>query len=237
MRVGLIQSNYIPWRGYFDFIDDVDLFIFHDDLQYTKRDWRNRNLIKTPKNNTQWLTVPVNLKSPYQLIKDVSIDYTQKWVQYQINRFNECYKTTPFCSDAIEFLEQIQQKNINSISELNRFLISEICPYLNITTPLEVSWKYSPQGTKTERIIDIMKKIGATTFLEGPRGDCYIDKSLFKKNNICLEYKSYMYHPYPQPWGDFIGGVTILDLIANCGPNSYKFLKSTERNTIIIPSG
>lgn len=234
MRVGLIQSNYLPWRGYFDFIDDVDLFIFHDDLQYTRRDWRNRNIIKTPQGK-QWLTVPVNLQSSHQLIKDVSVDYTQNWLPYQINRFNECYRTAPFYSDAIRFLKQLQQKSVRSISELNRFLIREISHYLDITTPMDVSWTYTPQGTKTERIIDIMKKTGATVYLSGPNADGYLDKNLFLENHISLEYKSYIYDPYPQPWGDFIGDVTILDLIANCGPDARIFLKSTEKNRVILP--
>ena len=83
MRVGIIQSCYIPWRGYFDFIDDVDLFIFHDNLQYTKGDWRNRNKIKTP-NGLCWLTVPVKYDQTSQLIEETRIDYSQKWQQKHI---------------------------------------------------------------------------------------------------------------------------------------------------------
>jgi hypothetical protein len=234
MRVGLIQSNYLPWRGYFDFIDDVDLFIFHDDLQYTKRDWRNRNLIKTP-HGKQWLTVPVNLESSHQLIRDVQVDYTQDWISYQINRFFECYKQTKFFPEARDFFKLVQQKKPSTISELNRYLIDEITQYFGIKTPMEVSWKYSPQSTKTERIIDILQKVDATAYLSGPNADCYLDKDLFRERNIRLEYKSYSYEPYSQPWGDFIGDVTILDLIANCGPNARKFLKSSIPNQVIIP--
>lgn len=234
MRVGLIQSNYLPWRGYFDFIDDVDLFIFYDDVQYTKGDWRNRNLIKTPQGK-QWLTVPVKNRSSRQLIKDVSIDYTQDWISYQINRFNVCYKIAPFYSDAISFLEILKQNKIDSISELNRILITEICKYLDITTPLELSWNYSPQGSNnTTRIIDILQKIEADVYLSGPSADAYLDKSLFIENNIQLEYKSYVYDPYPQLWGSFIGDVTILDLIANCGPEAYRFIKSKEKRIVVV---
>jgi hypothetical protein len=234
MRVGLIQSNFLPWRGYFDFISDVDLFIFHDDLQYTKRDWRNRNLIKTPQGK-QWLTVPVNLESSHQLIRDVQVDYTQDWINYQINRFSECYKQAKFFSEASGFLELLKQNNPATISELNRYLIDEITRYLGIKTPMEVSWKYSPRSTKTERIIDILQKVNATVYLSGSNADGYLNKDLFRENHISLEYKSYVYDPYPQPWGDFIGDVTILDLIANCGLDARKFLKSSEKNHVIIP--
>lgn len=234
MKVGLIQSNYIPWRGYFDFIDDVDLFIFYDDVQFTKNDWRNRNKIKTPFGK-KWLTVPVNQKSLKQLIKDTNIDITHDWVSMHINQFTESYKTTPFFSDALGFLELLKQNKPSTISELNRYLIDEITQYFGIKTLTEVSWKYSPRSTKTERIIDILQKADATAYLSGPNADCYLDKDLFRERNIRLEYKSYSYEPYSQPWGDFIGDVTILDLIANCGPNARKFLKSTIPNQVIIP--
>ncbi|HVN66319.1 MAG TPA: WbqC family protein, partial [Methanomicrobiales archaeon] len=170
-----------------------------------------------------------------QLIKHISIDYTQDWISTQINQFTESYKKTPFFSDAIYFLKSLERIKIKLISELNRKVIRDISDYLNIKTQFEVSWTYSPQGTKTERIIDIMKKVGATVYLSGPNADCYLDKNLFRENHISLEYKSYAYDPYPQPWGDFIGDVTILDLIANCGPDARRFLKSKEKNLVIIP--
>jgi len=235
MRVGLIQSNYIPWRGYFDFIDDVDLFIFHDDIQYTKKDWRNRNLIKTPQGK-QWLTVPVKGLLSHNLINEVSIDYSQDWISYQVNRFDECYRKAPFFNDAFHFLEVIQQKRITSLSELNQCLIIEICKYLDINTPFETSSTFSPHGTKTTRIIDILKKTGADVYLSGPSAEGYLDNSLFVKNCIQLEYKNYTYDPYPQQWGSFIGDVTILDLIANCGPDASNFIKSKKGNTVVIKS-
>jgi hypothetical protein len=234
MRVGLIQSNYIPWRGYFDFIDDVDLFIFYDDVQYTKNDWRNRNVIKTS-HGKKWLTIPVRKESLSQLIKDILIDYNQDWVSSHINRFTESYKTSPYFTDALSYLEIITTEKYHSISELNRKLIQDISDYLKIKTPFEVSWIYSPKGSKTERILDILQKVGATTYVSGPNADVYLDKEQFREYNISLEYKSYCYNPYPQQWGDFIWDVTILDLIANCGQDSHQFLKSTEKNRVIIP--
>jgi hypothetical protein len=233
MRVGLIQSNYIPWRGYFDFIDNVDLFIFHDDLQYTKKDWRNRNIIKTS-SGKKWLTVPVNYTHVNQLIKDTPIDYNQDWLTSHIRRFTEFYKKSPYFSDAIYFLESLENIRFNSISNLNRELIKNISEYLNIKTPIEVSWSYSLHGTKTDRIIELLKKTGATEYLSGSNADIYLNKELFIKNNIQLEYKSYSYKSYPQLWGDFIGEVTILDLIANCGKDSRELYKSTIPNSIII---
>lgn len=73
-RIAILQSNYIPWKGYFDMIAAVDEFILYDDMQYTRRDWRNRNQIKTPQ-GVQWLTVPVRVKGKYdQTIRETEID-------------------------------------------------------------------------------------------------------------------------------------------------------------------
>jgi len=236
MRVGLIQSNYIPWRGYFDFIDDVDLFIFHDDIQYTKKDWRNRNKIKTPYGE-KWISVPVNYSQTNQLIKDTTIDYTQDWLESHIRKFTEFYKKTPYFLDAIYFLESVENTKFKSISDLNRELIKNISEYLNIETPVELSCKYNLHGNKTDRIIELLQKTGATVYLSGSNADNYLNKELFIENNIQLEYKSYSYKPYSQLWGEFNGNVTVLDLIANCGKESYKLYKSVLPNSIIIPRG
>ncbi len=95
MKVGIIQSNFLPWRGYFDFIREVDLFIIHDDLQYTKGDWRNRNKIKTPR-GLEWITVPVNYKTTSQLIEETTIDYSTRWAQKMLNCIREVYRQAPY---------------------------------------------------------------------------------------------------------------------------------------------
>jgi len=233
VRVGIIQSCYIPWRGYFDFIDDVDLFIFHDDLQYTKGDWRNRNKIKTP-NGLVWLTVPVKYKKTSQLICETEVDYSHKWKAEQINRFKNCYIKSHFFKDALELWEKSLQYADQTISQLNIRLINRVCSYLVIDTRLVMSSDYAVTGSKTERLIQLLKKVGATVYLSGPTAKGYLDENLFRENGIRLEYKTYDYPPYPQLWGEFVGTVTVLDLIANCGPRSREFLKSLTPNIVSV---
>jgi len=234
MRVGIIQSNYIPWRGYFDFIDSVDLFIFHDDLQYTKGDWRNRNKIKTPQ-GLRWLTVPVHYRKTSQLICETEIDYSKKWSSSHINRFKANYHQSPFFKDALELLEEGLACADPTISQLNIRLIKLICGYLQIHTPLVMSSDYAVTGAKTERLINLLKKVEATVYLSGPTAKGYLDENLFRENGIRLEYKTYDYPPYPQLWGEFVGTVTVLDLIANTGPEARGFLKSTTPNEVAVP--
>lgn len=232
MRVGVIQSSYIPWRGYFDFIDSVDIFVFHDDLQYTKGDWRNRNQIKTAK-GTEWLTVPVHYKTVSQLICETEIDQSRPWGQKQLRQLQANYREVRYLKDMLDIVSVIDSGQEKTISELNIELIKRICKYLSINTPILLSSELSVTGTKTERLINILQKLKATTYLSGPSADDYLDKDAFKKNEIFLEYKTYDYEPYPQLWGEFKGGVTILDLIANCGLESKEWIKSKSPNLAV----
>ena len=229
MRVGIIQSNYIPWRGYFDFINSVDLFIFHDDLQYTKQDWRNRNKIKVWPQGTAWLTVPVNYEHTAQLICDTKIDYSTNWEKDHINRFTASCRHSPFLEDALSILKEAFSEHHETISGLNVHLIHLICKYYRITTPKMDSRVFDLEGSRTERLIHLLTKVKATTYVSGPVAKQYLDEEQFKKNSIALEYKEYEYPWYIQPHGDFDPHVSILDTIANCGNDrKYILLKGIE---------
>ena len=230
MKVGMIQSNYIPWRGYFDFIDDVNLFIFYDDVQYTMRDWRNRNKIKTDK-DLLWLTVPVvNSQNDVINIEDAKIDYTQRWAVKHINSIKQAYCKAPYFKDYFEQLSEILHVNHNNISELNISLIKWLMKQLNVNTKLKMSREFNPVGSKTERIIDILIKAKADTYLVGPAAKNYIEVEKFKDAGIGLEYKAYEYETYPQLYNKFEPQVSVLDLLFNCGGESRKYLKSLSTN-------
>lgn len=232
MKVGIIQSSYLPWRGFFDFIASVDVFVILDTVQYSKGSWRNRNKIKTPK-GAEWVTVPVLHNSLSQRIIDTQIDYSKPWKKKQIGSWTANYGASPYFDTLMSLLEPLDVQH-DTISQLNIHLITKICEFLEIKTPLISSTTVDGKGVKTDRLIDILRKLGATSYLSGPSADDYLDKDAFKKSGIGLEYKSYVYDPYPQLWGDFIGEVTVLDLIANCGPMSRNFLFSKVPNQIII---
>lgn len=214
MRVGVIQSNYIPWYGYFDFIKSVDLFIFHDDIQYTKGDWRNRNKIKTP-TGSQWLTVPVHYNHTDQLICETEISYLEDWQREHLNRFTASYHEAKNFKDAIDILRFSFGFRDRTISSLNQRLTRMICFHLGIKTLMMDTGMFNLQGSKTERLINLLRQCGATTYLSGPAGKNYLDENLFKEAGIELEYKTYDYPPYNQLHGTFDPYVTVLDKIAN----------------------
>lgn len=234
MRVGIIQSAYIPWRGYFDFIDNVDLFVIYDDVLYSKGSWRNRNQIKT-NNGLKWLTVPVQAGSHHLLIDEVRIGESHiSWQLEHQRLLKEFLGDSPYYTDAISLWQQTIDLSEESLSRLNQHFIQLTCTYLGIKTKIIRSSEYSLSGAKTERLIDLLNQLDASCYVSGPAAQDYLDENMFRKHKIRLEYKSYNYEPYPQLWGEFQGTVSVLDLIANCGPNAANFLNSLTPNIVAV---
>lgn len=223
MKVGIIQSNFLPWRGYFDFIREVDLFILHDDLQYTKGDWRNRNKIKTPR-GVEWITVPVHYRHTSQLIEETSIDHSKPWARGMLNRIRDSYRKAPHFEPYFSALSELLPEPAGSISDLNLRLIKWVCLHLDIETPIEYSRHYSPQGAKTERLLGILKQVGATSYLSGPAAQVYLEPELFEQAGISLEYKVYEYPEYEQLYPPYEPGISVIDLLFMVGKDAKKYL-------------
>ena len=235
MRVGVIQSSYIPWRGYFDFIASVDLFVFYDDVQFSMGNWRNRNMVKT-RNGLKWLTVPVQVKAGSLPIDQVRIGHTLKpWQEAHRNLLRESLAPAQYGNVALELWEEGIAAQDLHISKLNIRLTKIICNYLRIATPFAMARDLTTTGTKTSRLISLLRQVGATIYVSGPTAKGYLEEESFREHGIRLEYKSYLYPPYPQLWGDFEGAVSVLDLIGNCGPEAGDFLKSVTPNEIAVP--
>ncbi|MHC8412217.1 WbqC family protein [Pseudomonas sp. Hz4] len=225
-KVAILQSNYIPWKGYFDMIAAVDEFILYDDMQYTRRDWRNRNQIKTPQ-GVQWLTVPVQVKGKYdQKIKDTLIDGSD-WSIAHWKALVQNYRRAQHFDDIAAWLEPLYlDKSYTHISQLNHHFIEAVCHYLGIKTTITHSWDYTLLDGKTERLADLCKQAGGTEYISGPSAKDYVEESIFTDMNIKLSWFDYTDYPkYPQLWGEFTHGVTILDLLFNCGIEAPKYMR------------
>ena len=225
-KVAIAQSIYIPWKGYFDMIAAVDEFILYDDMQYTRRDWRNRNQIKTPQ-GLQWLTVPVRVKGKYhQKIKDTEIDGTD-WASVHWKSLTHNYRRAPHFEEIADWLEPLYfAETYTHLSRLNRRLIEAVCDYLDIKTVINNSWDYTLVEGKTERLADLCAQAGGTEYVSGPAAKDYIEESVFTDWGINLTWFEYSgYHEYPQLWGEFIHKVTILDLLFNCGKDAPRYLR------------
>lgn len=234
MKVGVIQSAYMPWRGYFDFINSVDLFVIYDDVLYSRGSWRNRNQIKTP-NGLKWLTVPVQSDAHHYPIDQIRIGSPIKpWVPEHERQLIEHLGSAPYFADAFSLWQHALKHSNGFLSQLNQNLIADVCQYLCIQTRIVQSRDYGLHGAKTERLIELLTKLGATCYVSGPAARGYLEESMFMEKGIRLEYKSYDYKPYPQLWGEFQGAVSILDLIANCGPEAKSYLYSATPNIVAV---
>lgn len=225
-RVAILQSNYIPWKGYFDMIAAVDEFILYDDMQYTRRDWRNRNQIKTPQ-GVQWLTVPVLVKGRYlQTIRETRIDGTD-WSAHHWRSLVQNYRQAPHFLAVAPWLEPIYLgPPFVHLSQLNRALIEAICGFLEIRTTITNSWDYQLQDGRTERLAGLCAQAGATEYVSGPAAREYVDERVFHDAGIQLTWFDYTGYPeYPQLWGPFVHGVTILDLLFNCGKDAHRYMR------------
>jgi len=229
-KVAIVQSNYIPWKGYFDLINLVDEFILFDDMQYTRRDWRNRNLIKT-RAGLKWLTIPVAVKGNFfQKIKDTRVS-DPGWGRTHWESIVHNYSKANHFAAFREVFESLYLGSQESfLSQINYAFLTTICKILRIETRITWSDTYESVEGKTERLVSICKQAGATTYISGPAARDYIDESLFNNADVSLEYMDYSAYPeYRQLFPPFEHGVSVIDLIFNEGPDAPKFMKSFSR--------
>lgn len=223
-KVAVIQSSYIPWKGFFDIINDVDLFIFFDDVQFTPRDWRTRNKIKTNA-GTQWLTIPAGADRD-RLIHEVSLN-DSSWQEKHWKTINLFYSKAPFFRKYQNIFEEVYLgTRWTNLSALNQFLIRSIATEcLGITTKFQDSREYEASGKKLERLLDLLKKAGTNQYISGPSARDYIDEGCFAAEGIQLVYKDYSGYPeYPQFFPPFDHYVTILDLLFHVGPDAPYYI-------------
>ncbi len=226
-KVAILQSNYIPWKGYFDIINMVDEFILYDDVQYTRRDWRNRNKIKIP-SGSKWLTIHVDVKGKYlQSIKDTKIS-DLRWNQKHWKEIVHNYSKAKYFSEYKDVFEELYLgANDILLSNINYRFLAAICNILEIETKMTCSMDYDLIESKTERLVDLCKQVGADEYISGPSAKGYIDEDMFEKEGISLSYMDYSGYPeYPQLFPPFEHAVSIIDLIFNEGPGAQKYMKS-----------
>jgi len=234
-RVAIVQSCYIPWKGYFDLINLVDEFVLYDDRQYTRRDWRNRNRIKTPQ-GSQWLTIPVEVTGRYEQRIDETRISDPGWADLHWKTLTHNYASSPFFEAYRDRLEELYRRaDAPLLSVVNRLFLDELCAILGIETQLTWSTDYEAEGAKTERLVSLCRAAGATHYLSGPRARDYMDEGLFEEAGIELEYIDYSGYPeYPQLHPPFEHAVTVLDLILNTGPDAPRYMKSFAAKNVTV---
>jgi hypothetical protein len=237
--VAIVQSNYVPWKGYFDLIGSVDEFILLDDLQYTRRDWRNRNQIKTTA-GLHWLSIPVQVKGRQgQAIKDVKV-VSPRWTSKHWRTLQHHYARArafePLRDPVAEMYRDAA--HLESLSLINHLFITRICAWLGVRTRITWSMDYASVQGKSERLLSLCQASGATHYLSGPMARSYLDLSLFERARIPVTFFDYSdYPPYPQLYPPFTHNVSVLDLLLSEGPAAARFLKSTRAAVVASAHG
>jgi WbqC-like protein len=226
MNVVILQPSYIPWRGYFDQIRGADLFVFYDDVQYDKHGWRNRNQIKTAQGK-QWLTIPVNSKGVTSgiPIKDVRIDWSKPWAKSHLKSITISYSKSPHLKEYLPLLESLYQRHDEFLADFTIESTVMLARELGITsTRFTRSSELSGlEGQKTDRVISVLKQVGATHYLCGPSASSYMEPEKFDAAGITFEYMQYSFPEYPQLHPPYDQYVTILDLLFMTGKDALQY--------------
>jgi hypothetical protein len=225
VRICIIQSCYIPWKGFFDLIGRCDEYVVYDSAQYVKRHWHNRNRIKTA-NGIEWLTIPVITKGRFdQRIDEVEIE--KPWAEKHWRALELAYKRAPYFEQLAPAVRRWYEHASKQprLTDVNAMFLHRIAELLGLKTRIVGDATYSATGVKTERLLAICRAAGADRYLSGPSAKEYFDEKIFASAGITVEWMSYAGYPeYPQLYGGFEHAVTALDLLFNTGPDAPRYL-------------
>ncbi|HWV86415.1 MAG TPA: WbqC family protein [Capillimicrobium sp.] len=230
-RVAISQSNYIPWKGYFDLIRSVDLFLLYDEVQYTRRDWRNRNRIKTPA-GVRWLSIPLQAKGNYYARIDAMLIADRDWARGHWDRLRTAYREAPaFAEVEAEIRSWYREVAAAArLSDVNRALIEAVNAWLGIGTPVRFSTELDAERPEdpTARLVALCRAAEATEYVSGPAARAYLDEAAFADAGIRVRWADYGGYPeYPQLHPPFAHDVTVLDLLFHAGRDANRLMKGT----------
>ena len=227
-KIAIMQPTFIPWIGYFGLIKSVDLFVFLDTVQFEKRSWQQRNIIRTNQ-GTQWLTVPVISKGRFdQKIIDTRIDKSSNFSQKAINTIRFSYLKTKYYDKYSNDIFKIINENDSSLSNLNINLIKYLSNIWQIKTPTKKSSDYNLTGKKDELLHNICKFFNANIYISPKGSENYLTNSSFfygSSNKIKLNYFQFSHPKWDQIHGDFIPYCSSLDLLFNSGPEGSTLIE------------
>lgn len=235
MKAVIMQPTYLPWVGYFDLMDQADIFVYLDSVQFEKRSWQQRNRMKKL-DGEMYLTVPVLSKKRFeQRIKEVEIDPSSKFFDEHLKSVQWNYVKAPYFKDYFPAFSEILQQRHVKLADLNLDLIEWFKNILKIKTRTIRSSLLDVNGNKTALLIAICKALNCDEYLSPPGSRGYIEENnLFREHGISLHYHQYQPVPYAQKFGEFIPYLSVLDLLFNEGPNSLSIIRGGRKENISV---
>ena len=229
------QPVYLPWLGLFHKIAVADQFISFDQVQYLRKDWNNRNKIKTNQGDI-WLTVPVLSKGSMEKpICDIEINNSLAWGKKHWKSIEMAYKKAPHFDRYGGFFQDVYSQHWETLETLNTHMLRWFLEVLGITVPVRSAGEYDFQGAKSDLVLDMCRTVGADIYVFGALGRDYADVEVFERGGVRPVFQNYLHPTYSQLHGDFISHLSILDLLFNHGPDSREILMSgnVDRQTLI----
>lgn len=225
LTAAIHQPNFLPWPGFFYKWARSDILVLLDDVQFVRRGFSNRVKIKGPA-GARWLTIPVVKKGRYhQMVKDVEIEKTPGWQKKIAGSVQACYAKTPYFKEYYPEFAAIIGKDYTYLADLNIALLERLARHLGVEKKMVRASQLPGVGGESSRhLVSICKAVGAERYLSGFGGQKYQDEQIFRANHIELLVYDFTPPVYPQLWGDFIPGLSTLDLLMNCGPQSKELL-------------
>jgi hypothetical protein len=235
-RLVLLQSNYIPWKGYFDLIAAADEFVIFDEVQFTKNDWRNRNRI-TLNGKLHWLTIAIKTSgAAKQSIQSATVSGPD-WSRVHWETLRQAYRKTVYFDEIAHSLENAYSRAaaLDRLTEINELFLRTICEILGITTKIiRGDIVERAAKTPTQRIVEICKERGATEYLSGPAARVYLEEDLLRDAGLTLQFADYSDYPiYTQQMPNFEHGVSIVDALFQCGAQTTRSMLKSMR----VPDG
>jgi hypothetical protein len=237
MKCVILQPSYIPWRGYFHQIQKADLFVFYDDVPYDRRGWRNRNRVKGP-GGTQWLTIPVlnkGSRTNQTPINQIRINWDRAWNQIHLDTLQHLYGRAPYFARYKPLLQEFYSRRPQLLADFVIDLTVALAEQLQLRqTQFLRSSQLPTEGRKTDRLLSILRQVGATHYITGPSARDYLEEEKFQAAGIAVEYMVYDYPAYPQLHPPFDPQVSILDLLFMTGPDAPRYF--AEPTLAAVPS-
>jgi len=230
MRVVVLQPTYLPWMGYFGMIDVADTFVFYDDVQFSVQSWQQRNKIKTSQ-GWMWLTVPI-MRHFGSRIKDTRINNSTSWSKKHWESISQNYSKAPFLEKYAAVFKEVYENEQEYLVHLNITLIKRITEILGLKTKFIVASDLNVDGVKTERLLNMLKKVGASDYISGPGAKVYVEVNSLKENNIKLYWYEYQHPVYPQKGGDFMPYLSVIDLLFNVGDEALSYIRKGSQNAL-----
>jgi hypothetical protein len=229
MIISIVQPCFVPWLGYFEQIAVADVFVYFDDVQYTKKDWRNNNQLKSP-NGVKPIFVPVSNASRSILINEALISYQSDWDQTILNQLDNWYRKAPFFKEIKALIEPHLSARHEKLVDLNYALNGSILSYLGIQTPIFRSSQVKKNtDNKIDRIVEICRHFeGVDILFDGKKAADFLDATYMQSKGIHVVFQDYVHKPYRQLWGDFVPYMSVIDVLMNCGPEARNHIVTSK---------